>query len=329
MSNDSNKKETGGRKLRCLNTWWGYGRVCRSILFLILIIFFRSIVLNPKKLYSDTGKSLANNAFPVGSVEEEHCFKLASQQIGTMKLLNKIKTVLEVARRTTPYLSGDFVEAGVAAGGSSLLVLFYLACSGHLGEREFHLFDTWEGLPAPDVEQDRGFKKGAYLRTIDVLHNNIETWGKYYQDSADSEQRPTSFVYSWDDAKSRLKTHVGLFADTMPGVLASRSVAALYCDGDMYQSSMDCLTAAESRIQDEGWIYHDDYYTFLGNYQAVNDWIQKGTHFHESMQIVPQKGPWRPFTNLTKCSLPKDNSARSGTCGGRKAEACFWQVKII
>lgn len=201
--------------------------------------------------------------------------------------------------------------------------------------REFHLFDTWEGLPAPDVEQDEGFQKGAYLQTIDSVHRNIEAWGVYYNqsnpnDGGEGSQPSPPFVYSWDEAKSRLKIHIGLFADIMPGALMSRSVAALYCDGDMYQSSLDCLAGAGSHRQDGGWIYHDDYFTFTGNYQAVNDWIQTTqTRAHEPLQIVLQSGPWKPFTDLGKCSPPTDNPAQAGTCEGSPAEACFWQVKAL
>eukprot|EP00923_Selenidium_pygospionis_P043688 GHVN01075417.1.p1 GENE.GHVN01075417.1~~GHVN01075417.1.p1 ORF type:complete len:991 (+),score=44.30 GHVN01075417.1:63-2975(+) len=261
------------------------------------------------------------NSFAVGSFAEERCFTLAVHKLGTFKSQNKIRAVLDVARRAASLLSGDFVEAGVAAGGSSLAVLFYLACSGHLGARDFHLFDTWEGLPSPTSEHDNGFKKGQWNVTMKRFHANVDKWGAYYRN------HPSPF-FSWNQATARLKTYVGLFADTMPVVLATRSIAALYCDGDTYQSSLDCLNAAGPRLEDHAWVYHDDYLKFKGNFLAVNFWVSQGTHSHADMQLVPQRGDWKTIKDLNKCTPPKDNSGGTGgLCGGIPTEACFWQIR--
>lgn len=165
-------------------------------------------VKNALELF-DRDTATPTNVFTVGSVAEERCFTLAIHKLGSMKSLNKIRAVMDVARRAAPLLSGDFVEAGVAEGGSSLAVLFYLACSGHLGAREFHLFDTWEGIPSPKTEHDNGFKKGQFHVPMNAFRANIDSWGSYYR------KHPSPF-FTWNQAKARVKTHVGLFADTMP-----------------------------------------------------------------------------------------------------------------
>ncbi|EJK58794.1 hypothetical protein THAOC_21050, partial [Thalassiosira oceanica] len=126
-----------------------------------------------------------------------------------------------------------------------------------------------------------------------------------------------------------MQIHVGLFADTMPPALESRSIAALYCDGIMYQSSWDCLASAGPRVQSGGWVYQDDFYAFSGNYQAVTDWIASSAKKHMRMQLVPEEGDFRTIKDLKGCKPPPNNDGRvSGTCENEltPVEACFWMV---
>jgi len=271
---------------------------------------------------------LRHRPYLAGSEEEQQCLALASRKDKTMKSMNKIRASLEVARNVVknPMLSGDFVEAGVAEGGGSLAVLFYLACTGHLGDRKFHLFDSWKGLPSPGREEDSGFVGGSWHMPLDRFQANVESWGAYYRNS----DLPPGKFHSWEDVEAAMQIHVGLFADTMPPALESSSIAALYCDGIMYQSTWDCLASAGPRVQSGGWVYQDDFYAFSGNYQAVTGWIASSAKKHHRMQLVPEEGDFRTITDLKDCKPPLNNDGRvSGTCGENEftpVEACFWMV---
>eukprot|EP00747_Dinoflagellata_sp_TGD_P208213 gnl/TRDRNA2_/TRDRNA2_81723_c0_seq1.p1 gnl/TRDRNA2_/TRDRNA2_81723_c0~~gnl/TRDRNA2_/TRDRNA2_81723_c0_seq1.p1 ORF type:complete len:341 (+),score=52.89 gnl/TRDRNA2_/TRDRNA2_81723_c0_seq1:161-1183(+) len=260
---------------------------------------------------------------------------------GTMKSRNKARAVLSLAAalRGVP---GDIVEAGVAEGGGSLPLLFYLACTGDMKDRQMHLFDTWEGLPPSKAWQDQGFEPQMFNKSYDSFLKNA----KFFQDSYDemwlqrAEKGLPQGAIAWADAWSRVRIHKGLFKDTMPDALKSCRLSLLMCDGDMYESSIDCLGGAARSVIKGGWVYNDDYYEFLGNYRAVVDFRQQpGTSSIEesSILLVPSRGEFRFIEeNSGACLPPRDNELMrgsapekqkpyGGTCGGRPCEAGVWQ----
>jgi len=241
--------------------------------------------------------------------------------MGTMKSLNKIRAALHVTRLST-YMNGDFIEAGVAEGGGTFPILYYLACTGLLRGRKMHLFDTWEGLPAPVNEEDSGFQKGQYLVSLEGFWKNAERWKEYYE----NQTSIYTDAVSWGEAIEHLNLNVGLFHETMPQVLEAKHVVALFCDGDMYQSSLDCLESASPSLLSRSYIYHDDYFSFSGNYEAVKFWRDK-SHDVGEILIVPQADPFILHSELSSpCKPPKGNLGSSGgTCNGKKVEAAFWQ----
>merc|ERR1719323_1153807 len=78
-----------------------------------------------------------------------------------MKSMNKLKAVLNLVEEVSRNgIGGDVVEAGVAWGGGVIPFVFYFACTGELANRNFYLYDTWEGLPESDDAHDAGFETG-------------------------------------------------------------------------------------------------------------------------------------------------------------------------
>src|SRR5258706_11429993 len=75
--------------------------------------------------------------------------------------------LMELVRETAK-VPGDLAEVGVYRGGSASLI-----CSMK-GDRRFHLFDTFEGLPNPG-EYDRGtpFKRGMYAAPLQVVQRSV------------------------------------------------------------------------------------------------------------------------------------------------------------
>jgi len=62
-------------------------------------------------------------------------------------------------------VAGEIAEVGTALGGSARLIAEYA------GDRQIHVFDTFEGLPEPR-EQDRQFAEGQYMRRWIFLSAN-------------------------------------------------------------------------------------------------------------------------------------------------------------
>ena len=145
------------------------------------------------------------------SGREQACLTQATVKMGTMKSLNKIRAALHVTRLST-YMNGDFIEAGVAEGGGTFPILYYLACTGLLRGRKIHLFDTWEGIPAPVNEEDYGFQKGQYLVSLEGFWKNAERWKEYYENQTSIQ----TDAVSWKQAIEHLNLNVGLFHETMP-----------------------------------------------------------------------------------------------------------------
>ena len=266
--------------------------------------------------------------YPVGSKEDTRCMELAVRKVGSMRSLNKVRGSLKIARLASK-APGDFAEAGVAEGGGALAVLFYLACSGNLADRKFHLFDSWEGIPAPVSRFDAGFEKGMWHVPYERFMRNVDIWGQYYN-------RFRMEFFTWKEAISHITIHRGLFADTMPSALANRKVVALYCDGDMYESSMDCMETASQSLEAGSWIYQDDYYTFHGSYMATNDWRKKSEFQHGPIHLVANTNKWELFQEgSANCIPPQFNVKRkgrtkhvqSGSCNSAKVEAGFWKLE--
>merc|ERR1719235_1551142 len=238
-----------------------------------------------------------------------------------MKSNNKFLTLLSLANKVSK-VPGDIMMSGVAQGGDVYAILFYLACTNNLRDRQLHAFDTWEGLPAAKDVADAGFDKGDYHVGFDAFLQNGVEFGRLYDDMLKQEG-------TWKDLISpHVKIHKGLFADTMPSAVSGKKVALLSCDGDMYQSTMDCLNSAAGNVAKGGAIYQDDYFTFLGNYKAVQDYrAAKGISDNVApMYVVSQEGDPMPIMEQHgNCQPPVDNNPKhapgEGICGAMPAEA--------
>jgi hypothetical protein len=72
----------------------------------------------------------------------------------------------EIARLNENNISGAVVECGVWAGGSSMIMLYSQIRSGST-DRNFWLYDTYEGHVAPDVAKDGAGEYNAWKAVVD------------------------------------------------------------------------------------------------------------------------------------------------------------------
>merc|ERR1719220_1114815 len=252
--------------------------------------------------------------------------------IGTMKSLNKIRAVMGLAEElNVKGVAGDVVEAGVAGGGGVMPLVFFLACTGDLANRTVYLFDTWEGLPAPTDPRDDGFQKGEFNLKWNVFMETVEYYLNQYEQRVPSDPlSPRTALPSSEEVWSHMKPVKGLFADTMPSALSGRQLALLMCDGDMYASTFDCMSAAGGLVVRGGAIYNDDYFMFKGCYDAVRDFTKGAAHRPMKGSLFFEDGDYQEFLeDSSACIPPVMNGAGvpPGTCWGRRVMGGILRVE--
>lgn len=169
-----------------------------------------------------------------------------------MKRLNALQAcVEEVLADDVP---GDLIEAGVWRGGASILMRAILAVHGDT-ERLVWVADSFMGCPPPDIErypQDDGLD--LYLhKELAVSRSEVERNFRRY-DLLDDQVR---FVEGW-------------FKDTL-GAAQIEKLAVIRLDGDLYESTMDALSALYPKLSTRGFVIIDDFGAIEVCRQAVND----------------------------------------------------------
>jgi O-methyltransferase len=127
---------------------------------------------------------------------------------------------------------GDIVEVGCNVGKTS--VFLRMVMDHFAPERELHVYDSFQGLPAPG-EHDAYLKEGECTATVEQLRETFRTWGV---------EPPT--------------IHEGWFDRTLPTRLPER-IAFGYLDGDFYESTKISLEHVYPRLADKAVIIVDDY----------------------------------------------------------------------
>jgi O-methyltransferase len=175
----------------------------------------------------------------------------AETMVGRRRLDHVRRCVEDVLERGVP---GDLAECGVWRGGVLALMRACLEAHGD-AERVVWGADSFEGLPVPDVErypQDDGYD-WSHVAALKV-------------DRAAVERN----LARYDLLDDRVRLLEGWFEDTLPTAPIER-LAVLRLDGDLYQSTMDVLTALEPKVSPGGWVIVDDYYGWEPCRRAVED----------------------------------------------------------
>jgi O-methyltransferase len=176
----------------------------------------------------------------------------AETMIGRRRLDNLHHCVTQVLADNVP---GDLVETGVWRGGSVIFMRAALKAHG-VRDRTVWVADSFCGLPAPDVARyphDRGdalWKKRELAIPVEQVQSNFARYGLL------DEQ--VQFLVGW-------------FKDTLPTAPIDR-LAVLRLDGDLYESTMDALTALYPKLTPGGFVIVDDYGAMPPCKAAVTDY---------------------------------------------------------
>lgn len=153
-------------------------------------------------------------------------------------------------------IEGTVVECGTWKGGMIAGISLVLD-----KEKEYYLFDSFEGLPP--------------VKEIDG------TAAKKWQSDKDSEIYYDNCTASEDDVKAAMEIAgtnnysiiKGWFNKTLPTAKLNTGIAILRMDGDWYDSTMEILNNLFPQVNKGGVVIIDDYYVWEGCSKAVHDYL--------------------------------------------------------
>lgn len=199
----------------------------------------------------------------------------------TMVGLARLGNVLDCATAAlADGVPGDFVETGVWRGGTAIYLRGILEALGGPDDTDRRVWacDSFRGLPEATLEIDVPMK----LHTFEPLAVGIDAVRAAFARYGLLDDR-VRFVEGW-------------FRDTLPD-LPVTSIAVLRLDGDMYESTMDALTALEPKVSPGGFVIVDDYGGIEACRQAVTDY-RSAAGVTASIREVDWTGVWwrKPLT---------------------------------
>lgn len=178
----------------------------------------------------------------------------AHSMIGQKRMLQLQRAAEFVLERRIP---GDFIETGVWRGGACILLRAVLKAHGDT-DRRVWLADSFAGLPPPDPDHypaDRGDDLHTYPALAISLESVRENFARY---GLLDEQ--VVFLKGW-------------FRDTLATAPIDR-LAILRLDGDLYESTIQALSALYDKVSVGGFVIVDDYNMFPNCRAAVTDFRQ-------------------------------------------------------
>ncbi|OHV44489.1 macrocin O-methyltransferase [Pseudofrankia sp. BMG5.36] len=199
--------------------------------------------------------------------------RLAHTMVGDRRLENLRYCVEQVIRDGVP---GDLIETGVWRGGSCILMRGVLAAYGDTA-RTVWVADSFAGLPRPDAER--------YPADAGDLHHQVTVLAVSLAEVRENFRR-----YGLLDEQVRFLK--GWFRDTLPAAPIER-LAVLRLDGDMYESTMEALTALYPKLSVGGFCIIDDYGVIEGCRRAVDDFRRDHGVTEEILRIDPSGVYWR------------------------------------
>jgi O-methyltransferase len=188
------------------------------------------------------------------------------------KRLEHLETCLE--RVVADAVPGDVIETGVWRGGATIFMRGFLAAHG-ITDRVVWVADSFEGLPPPSLPQDAAIDFSEIRKDLAISLDRVKALFERYGLLDDCVR----FLPGW-------------FKDTLPGAPIAR-LALLRLDGDLYESTMDALTALYHKLSPGGYVIIDDYFSCPPCAEAVVDYRRRHAVMEEMVPIDGQCVFWR------------------------------------
>lgn len=194
--------------------------------------------------------------------------------VGEARLYSLFTLAKDVCSRDIP---GQFVECGVAAGGSSGLLATIIARYSRQPRKLFS-FDSFEGMPTPS-QHDVSNGQSA----------EATGWGTGTCAAPEASLRE---VCRKLDVEHLVQPVKGLFGNTLPiwrGKIGP--IALLHMDGDWYSSTRDILENVFDQVVPGGRVQIDDYGYWDGCRLAVAEYEQKRS-LTFNLTRIDETGVW-------------------------------------
>ena len=163
-------------------------------------------------------------------------------------------------------IHGDFVEAGVWRGGSSIVAKNLLGKN-----RNFYLFDTYSGMTEPSSKDTRvGSATSDFVlkKWEESISDNRSSW-----DYASLEEVKKNFR-KFNVLDSSIRFVVGDVRKTLLENELPEKIAILRLDTDFYDSTLIELQVLWPRLVQGGILILDDYGHWDGAKTAVDEYFQ-------------------------------------------------------
>lgn len=180
---------------------------------------------------------------------------VAHTMIGVNKLFN-LRELAEIVIRDK--IPGDFIECGVWRGGATIFMRAILKAY-NITDKNVWVADSFEGLPKPNTElypSDKG----------DIHHTHEQL-------AVSIEQVQNNFM-KYDLLDNQVKFLKGFFKDTLPTAPIEK-LSLLRLDGDMYESTINCLDNLYPKLSKGGFVIFDDAFAVLACGKAMVDYREK------------------------------------------------------
>lgn len=179
----------------------------------------------------------------------------AHTMIGANRLKNIQKLTEIIIKDNIP---GDFLEAGVWRGGATIFMRAILKAY-NITDKNVWVVDSFEGLPKPDInnfpadKEDKHYTYNQLAISLDQVKDNFR---KY--DLLDDQ---VQFLKGW-------------FKDTLPNAPITQ-LSLLRLDGDMYESTINCLDLLYPKLSPGGFVIFDDANAIPACKKAILDYRNK------------------------------------------------------
>jgi O-methyltransferase len=187
----------------------------------------------------------------------------------TMTGADKVYALIQAVRYVTRHrIPGDVVECGVWRGGSMQAAARTLLAVNDTS-RDLHLFDTFEGMPAPSERDVRRSDE----RTAEELLAEEERARSLVWAVASLEDVRQGFAQI-PYPSERIHFVKGRVEDTIPEHAPDR-ISILRLDTDWYESTRHELEHLYPRLSPGGVLLLDDYGYWEGAREAVDEFLEE------------------------------------------------------
>jgi O-methyltransferase len=197
-------------------------------------------------------------------------------QADTMIGLNRLNNIENcIYNIVNDDIEGDLIEAGVWRGGASILMRAILK-ELNIADRKIWVADSFKGLPKPTAEYpaDKGnqlYAKNIFKVSLTEVKNNFS---KY-----ELLDEQVVFLDGW-------------FKDSLLTAPINK-LSLIRLDGDMYESTIQSITALYPKLSKGGYTIVDDYNAFDACRKAITDYRNQHDIHIPIIEIDKQAIFWR------------------------------------